>query len=343
MKAPGKWLMAGISGGFLLGVGYVLAQAGAPRAAPALRKVASVELPGGAGKRFDYLTVDYRHGYLVAAHLGANVTYLLDLKTNRVVQTIAGTPGAEGVAYAPDVNKLYTSNWGDHTIGVVDMATGKVIKKIPALNKPDGSTYAAPFHKLYVSDERGKALLVVDVRTDKVVHSFPFTGETGMPRYDSLARKVYLNLQESNQFVVVDPATDRVEGTYPVGGGCRGNHGMALDPPHHLAFLVCEDNDQLTVFNVLTHRAVAHVPLPSGGDVVKYDPGLKRVYVACSSGFIAVVQQQDPTHFVKVQDVPVPAKVHSLAVDVRTHRVYAPEQEAGGRPVARMTVYEAGP
>lgn len=332
-----------LSAALLLSSGMLWAQTNPSRPIPALRKLVSVELPGAPGKRFDYLTIDYRHGYLVSAHLGANVTYLLDLKTNRLVQTIADTPGAEGVEIAPDVNKLYTSNWGDHTVGVVDLTTRKVIGRIPARDKPDGSTYAAPFHKLYVSDERGKTLLVVDVRTDKVVKALPFPSETGMPQYDSVARKVYLNLQESNQFVVVDPATDRIEGTYPVGGGRQGNHGMALDPPNHLAFLVCEDSDQLTVFNTATHRAVAQVKLPSGGDVVKYDPGLKRLYVACYSGFIAVIQQQDPTHFVELADVPVPAKVHSLAVDVRTHRVYAPEQEADGKPVARMTVYEAIP
>ena len=33
--------------------------------------------------------------------------------------------------------------------------------------------------------------------------------------------------------------------------------------------------------------------------------------------------------------------VHSLPLDVKTHRVYAPEEEEDGKPVARMVVYEA--
>jgi hypothetical protein len=33
--------------------------------------------------------------------------------------------------------------------------------------------------------------------------------------------------------------------------------------------------------------------------------------------------------------------VHSLAVDTSTHRVYAPEQEQDGVPVARLMIYEA--
>jgi len=342
MNTAGIGLIVAGSGVALLGAGVRWAQADAASPGPALRPVATIALPGGVGKRFDYLTIDEARGRLWSAHLGANVIYVIDLKTNKLFKTVTDTPGAEGVEVVPELNKVYTSNWGDHSIGVIDGTRLQVVKKIPALNKPDGNAYAAPFHKLYVSDERAKTLLVVDVRTDEVVKKIPFGSETGMPQYDSVARKVYLNLQESNRFVVIDPATDRVEGNYPV-GSCVGNHGMALDPTRHLAFLACEGNDQLTVFDVAAHRPVAQVKLPGGGDVVKYDAGLRRVYVACYSGFISVVQAVDATHFVKLQDVPVPKKVHSLAVDQRTHRVYAPEQEADGKPVARMVVYEARP
>ena len=54
-----------------------------------------------------------------------------------------------------------------------------------------------------------------------------------------------------------------------------------------LAFLSCEGNDVLTVFDLDTRRPVAHLPMAKGADVVEYDPGLRRIYVACSSGFIS--------------------------------------------------------
>jgi hypothetical protein len=81
--------------------------------------------------------------------------------------------------------------------------------------------------------------------------------------------------------------------------------------------------------------------MPAGADVVKYDPGLGRIYVACSSGFISVFQAEDAERYQKLEDFPVEKMVHSLAVDSTTHRVYAPEQQEKGRPVARMIVYEA--
>ncbi len=305
-----------------------------------LKQIASIDLPGPGGKRFDYLTIDYEDDYLLSAHLAAGILYVIDLRTNKLVKAIPDVPGIEGVEYVPGLKKVYTSDSGDNKIGVVDLKTMTVIKKLPTEAKPDGSTYAEPFRKVYVSDERGKAEAVVDVDKDEIVKTLKFTSETGMPQYDPVMRKVYVNLQDDNIFAVIDPATDTVVGRYPV-GQCKGNHGMALDPEHHRAFLVCEGNDLLTVFDVDAHKPIAFFPVAKGPDVAKFDPGLGRVYVACSSGAISVIQEDDPNHFRKQEDFPVQKRVHSLAVDIETHRVYAPEQEENGNPVARMIVYDA--
>jgi YVTN family beta-propeller protein len=264
---------------------------------------------------------------------------VIDLKTNEVVATIVDTPGAEGVEYVPELKKAYTSNAGDNTIGVLDLRQMKVIKKIPTEAKPDGSAYAAPFHKLYVSDERGKAEAIVDVRTDTIVKTLHFDSETGMPQYDSLAKKIYVNLQDKNIFAVIDPSTDEVVGRYSV-GRCKGNHGMTLDPEHRRAFLACEDNNLMTVFDLEKNQPIAFLPMADGPDVIKFDAGLKRIYAACYSGAISVFQMDDADHYRKLEDFPVQKKVHSLAVDPQTHRVYAPEQEVDGKPAARMAVYE---
>jgi DNA-binding beta-propeller fold protein YncE len=308
--------------------------------APTLKRVTEFDLPGPGGKRFDYLTIDDDDHYLFSAHLAAGQTYAIDLGTNRVVATITNTPGAEGVEYVSEFKKLYNSNAFDNTIGVVDLKQMKVIKKLKTEAKPDGSTYAVPFHKLYVSDERGKAEAIVDVTKDEIVRTLHFDSETGMPQYDPVARKVYVNLQDQNIFAVIDPATDEVVGRYPV-GRCKGNHGMTLDPEHHRAFLSCEENNLMTVFDLDKNAPIAFLPMADGPDVIKFDAGLKRIYVACSSGSISVFQMDDPDHYRKLEDFPVQRKIHSLAVDAKTHRVYAPEQEENGKPVARMVVYEA--
>jgi hypothetical protein len=99
-----------------------------------------------------------------------------------------------------------------------------------------------------------------------------------------------VNLRNTNQIAEIDPSTDAVVNRYPV-QGCEFNHGMALDSEHHRAFLLCGKNRTMTVFALDTHHAIAHLPLPPGADVVKFDAGLRRIYAA--TGFIAVYQESD--------------------------------------------------
>ena len=68
---------------------------GAQTAGRTLKKIAAFDLPGPAGKRFDYLTIDQDDHYLISAHLAASQTYVIDLRTNRVVAVVTNTPGVE--------------------------------------------------------------------------------------------------------------------------------------------------------------------------------------------------------------------------------------------------------
>jgi DNA-binding beta-propeller fold protein YncE len=305
-----------------------------------LKKIAAIDLPGPKGQRFDYLTMDDEDGYLLSAHLGPGILYVINVRTNKLVKAIPGVPGITGLEYVPGLRKVYTSDWGEEKIGIVDLHKMSVIKRLPTASKPNGSTYAAPYRKIYVSDTLGKAVAVVDVDKDNIIKTLKFDSETGMPQYDSIARKVYVNLRSTNQVAEIDPATDSIVGQYPV-EGCQFNHGMAVDSERHRGFLLCGKSRNMTVFALDSHRTIAHLALPPGADVVKFDPGLRRIYAACSSGVIAAYQEDDAEHFRKLEDFPVQKMVHSLAVDVSSHRVYAPEQQEEGRPVARMIVYEA--
>jgi YVTN family beta-propeller protein len=305
-----------------------------------LRQVASIDLPGPKGERFDYLTIDPEDHYLLSGHLGPGILYVIDMRTNKLVKAIPGLPGITGLEYVPGLKKVYTSNWGENKIGVVDLNTMQVIKRLATGEKPNGSTYAEPFGKVYVSDTNAKQEAIIDVQKDEIIKTLKFDSETGTPQYDPVSRKVYINLRSVNQIAAVDPATDIVVGRYPV-AGCEHNHGMALDPDGRRAFLLCGGNRTFTVFDLEAHKSIAHFPLPPGADVVKFDPGLRRAYAACSSGSITVVQEDSPNRFRKLEDFPVQPSVHSLTVDPVTHRIYAPEQSENGKPVARIIVYEA--
>ena len=304
-----------------------------------LHKVAVIELPGPKGQRFDYLAVDPEDHYLLSAHLGPGILYVIDMQSNKLVKAIPQLPGITGLEYIAGLHKVYTSNWGEEKIGVVDLRTMSVVKRLPTESKPNGIAYAEPFRKAYVVNALGEAVSVLSVDTDEIVKVLRFDSETGTPGYDSVAKRIYVTLRSTNEVAEVDPSTDRIMGHYPV-EGCRYDHGMAIDSEHHRAFLLCTGTRNLTVFALDKHIAIAHFPLPPGADVVKFDAGNGLAFAACASGFISIMQEDDSEHFRKIGDFPVQKLVHSLAVDPSSHRVYAPEQEEDGRPSARIVVYE---
>src|SRR5438132_6359 len=86
-----------------------------------LKRIAVIDLPGPPGRRFDYLAIDDDARYLLSAHLAAGLPYLIDLRTSAVVNTIPDVPGIEGVAYVPELRKVYTADFWEKKIGRVDL------------------------------------------------------------------------------------------------------------------------------------------------------------------------------------------------------------------------------
>lgn len=305
-----------------------------------LKKVASIELHGPRGEHFDHLDMDYEDHHLLSAQTGAGILYVIDTRNNAVVTAIHGLPGITVPVYVPGLKKVYACDWGENKIGVVNLRTMKVEKRLRSSEKPNGGTYAKGFGKVYISDTLRKEVQVIDVRSDAVVKTLRFASETGMAQYDEVGRKIWLNLRNTDEIAEIDPQTDKIAARYRV-AGCYFNHAMAIDAKNRRAFLLCVGNDVFTVFDLGKHRAIAHIPLPDGADDVKFDPGLGRIYVACESGAITVIQEDDANYFQKLEDFPVQKGVHTLEVDTETHRVYVPEAEEHGRPVCRVIVYEA--
>ena len=56
--------------------------------AQSLKQIASIDLPGPKGERFDYLTLDDEDHYLLSAHLGPGILYVIDVRTNKLVKAI---------------------------------------------------------------------------------------------------------------------------------------------------------------------------------------------------------------------------------------------------------------
>jgi len=297
-----------------------------------LRLVADVPLPGGTG-RFDYQSLDPTTGRLYLAHMGRGRLVIFDTRSQRVVASLTGFPVVTGVLAVPSLGRLYASVTGRHQLAIVDLSTLRVRARVKDIRFPDGIAYAPEAGKLFVSDESGRQEVVVDARGDSALGAIPLGGEAGNTQYDSVEKKIWVAVQTRNQLVAIDPASDRITGRYRLPGADHP-HGLYLDAPNRVAFVACEGNARLLVVDLKTMRVTGSHPVGGDPDVLAFDPGLERLYVASESGVVSVFHEQQGA-LAPIGSYYAPG-AHSVSVDPGSHRVYLPLMNLGGRPVLRI-------
>ncbi len=302
------------------------------RTAPVLRLLADVPLPGGTG-RFDYQSVDPGSGRLYIAHMGPGRLIVFDTRANRLVASLPGFPRVTGVLVVPSLGRVYASVAGRHELAVLDASPLQVRVRLKDIRFPDGIAYAPEAGKVFVSDEYGQRDIVVDARGDSIRSAVPLGGEAGNTQYDSVAKRIWVAVQTRNQLVAIDPATEHITGRYDLPGADHP-HGLYIDAPHRLAFVACEGNARLLVVNLTTMHVIGRHRVGEDPDVLAFDAGLGRLYVAAESGVVSVFQERGRV-LDAIGEYRAPA-AHSVAVDPASHRVYLPLENVGGRPVLRI-------
>ena len=304
----------------------------APSANPPLRLVADVPMPGAA-VRFDYQSFDPGSGRLYISHMNADQLVVFDTRTRQVVAHLDGFARVHGVWAVPELGRVYASVTGDHQVAVVDMKTLKTLAKVGPITYPDGLAYAPAAGRIFVSDEHGKADAVIDARANTLVTSIPLGGEAGNTTYDSGSGQILVAVHEPAELVVIDPASAKVVARYPL-PGTKEPHGVSLDVRQRLAFVAGQENGTLAVVDLAARKILATHPVGAAPDVLAFDPGLGRLYVASESGTISVFKESGK-ELVSEGEMVMP-HAHTVCVDPTSHLVYLPLENLDGHPILRI-------
>ena len=300
-----------------------------------LAVVADVPLPGPA-KRFDYQSFDSTTGRLYISHMRGDRLVVFDTRTQKLVSSNEGFPGATGVWAVPELHRVYVSVTGRHEVAVVDDRTMAVVAHVGDVRFPDGIAYAPHEQKVFVSDESGGNDAVIDARSNTLTGRIALGGEAGNTHYDAVSHCILVAVQTKNELVAIDPASDRIIARYPM--SCDHPHGFLIDEPNRLAFVTCEGDAKLLVVDLRTMRVTATLRTADDPDVLALDPVLQRLYVGCESGAVSIFEER----FAESRGTLAPLgeyrapHAHSVSVDPATHRVYVPLQDVNGKPTLRI-------
>lgn len=304
----------------------------APSSPLPLRPAGEVALPGD-GSRFDYASLDSARGFLFIAHLGASEVIEVDVHANSVVRTIPNLSQVHGVLVVPERHRVYTTATGENRMVVLDEDTGAELSRTPTGEYPDGLAYDPKRGAVWTTNETGGTETVIDAGTAAVRGTVDLGGEVGNVAYEPATdRMVVVVVQGRGDLAVIEPATLAVSRRIGL-PGCDHPHGLALDPAAGAAFVGCDANATLLSVDIASGQVTGSNPVGEGPDVLAYDAGAHRLYVAAESGQLTVLDEQDGKLRVAGSDH-LADGAHVVAVDLATHRSYYPiPAGSGGHPV----------
>jgi len=309
------------------------ARATATKGPVPLNQLRDIALPGDA-TRFDYQSADPANRHLYIAHLGDSTVDVINLDTLQVVATIPHIADVHGVIAAPDLGRVFATATGSNELVTIDETTNREVTRTPTGAFPDGVAYDPHDKLVFVSNKDGGSLTVVDATTGHAAGTIKLANEVGNVIYDPTSHQIYAATRPSEQLAVIDPVTRQVDARIRL-SGCDGAHGVYVNTMTRQAFIACENNARLVTVDLTHHQQIANTSIARNPDVLAYDPGLHRLYVASESGTLSVFTTTTRAPR-KLSENRLANAAHTVAVDTLTHRVFFPLENLNGHPVLRI-------
>jgi DNA-binding beta-propeller fold protein YncE len=325
-------------GRFLLGAAAVLAAAQLATAAPTLKRIKTIVLKGKPGK-LDHLIVDSQSQRLFLANKVNNTVDVVDLKAGRLVRQLPGQAGAQGLAYAPDLDRLFVALGTGGLCNIFDGTTYKLLKTVKFADDADNVRYNPRTHLVYVAHAE-KALGVIDGKTFDLKADINLPGSAEGFQLAARRPLLYLCMPSPSEVVVIDSGENRIMKRYPVvraGGG----HPVALDEVNRRIFVGCRKKPMVVVLDSESGEDVAGVPIPNEVDDLFLDAKRKRLYASCGEGYLVVIRQTGPDGYKLLEKIPTTKDARTSSFDPRTSRLYLAVPRQKGKKGPEIWVYQA--
>ncbi len=285
---------------------------------------------GGAGG-WDYLEPDPIGRRLYVSH--ENHVVVVDMDTLAVIGDVPDSPGMGGVALSRELDRGFTANGDEDSVGVFELSTLKPLAKWQATGKrPNQIAYEPATQRVFSFNSTGRNVTVFDARTGKVLATIAVDGRTEFYALDGRGM-IYDSLQDKAAVIAIDARAMKVVGTYPLAPHAQPA-GTTMDPQTRRIFVACRSGS-LLVLDADSGKILAVFPIGARNDAAKFDPGTRLTFASNGDGTLAVVHEDSPEKFTLVQTVKTEYGARTMAVDPKTHRVFMPS--ADWTPAAAAT------
>ncbi len=297
-------------------------------AASVYHVIQRIPIAGEGG--WDYLFSDSANRRLYVSH-GTEVD-VLDLDTEKAVGKIPNTNGVHGIAVADDLGRGFVSDGRDDQVTIFDLKTLAVLGTVKAGQNPDGIVYDPFSHRVFAFNGRSKDMTAIDANSGYVAGTIQLGGKPEFPATDGNGN-VYDNIEDRSELVRFDPKTLEVRNHWPL-APCESPSGLAIDTKTRRLFSVC-DNKMMAVIDADSGKVITTVPTGEGTDAAAFDPETRLAFASNGEdGTLTVVKEQSPNEYSLIENVKTQRGARTMALDLKTHRIYLSDAEFGPAPNA---------
>ncbi len=291
-----------------------------------LEHIGYIDLPPHAKRGgFDHAAVHCGIGRLYLAHTANDSLDVIDCRDHRYIHSIPDLRGVAGVLVSEGRNLIFTSNRGEHTVGILSAATGDLLEEVRVGIGPNGLAYD-PGRNLLLAANVGDPAIpgshtvsMVDVEARALLGYVPVSGRARWAIFDAGTEAFCINIADPPEIALIEAKLpDHVHRTFRV--PATGPHGLDFDPRTHRLFCAC-DGKALVTLDAKTGRILSQVELSGGADVIFFNAALGHLYVAIGDPGVIEVFETETMRC--LQTVQTERGAHTIAFDPSLNTIYA--------------------
>jgi DNA-binding beta-propeller fold protein YncE len=256
--------------------------------------------------------------------------------------------GIHHVAIAAELGRGFTANGRAGSSTIFDLKTLAKIGDVKLTGEdPNAIIFDAATKRVFAFNEDTDNASVFDANSGMVLGTIPLGGHPAFAASDDKGH-VFVNIISKNLVQRINSRNLTVEGEWPAGCAAPHNETMAIDKDKGRLFVGCRPDFRrmlnppgprpdriMTVLDTNNGHIVATVPIGGNPDQAAFDPGAGLAFSANGEGNVTVIKQEAADKYGVLETVTTEPGAARLAVDPKTHKIFAPNNDPDPDPSIR--------
>jgi DNA-binding beta-propeller fold protein YncE len=251
---------------------------------------------------------------------------VLDVDSGAILGKIANTPGVHGIAIAADVGRGFVSDGKSSKVTIFNLKTLKTVGEVPTGNGPDAIIFDSATSRVFAFNGDGNSATSIEAADGRLAGTVDLGGGPEFAAADGDGH-VFDNLEDQSLVVKIDSHSLKVEQRWPA-APCQSPSSLAMDRTNHRLFIGCRSK-VMAVMNADTGQIITTLPIGDHVDATAFDPESELIFNSNGEGTITVIRQDSPDKYSVVESVKTLPRAKTMALDVKTHRLFLSTAEAG--------------